>query len=519
MNTLSKSKLIAFRQCPKRLWLEVHRPDLRADSSATQASFSVGHTVGRVARSLYDPEGQGCELNREELGMDGLLTKTQELLSKRKPLFEAGFVSEEGGRALALADVLLPVGTVRSRQRRMVEVKSSTSVADYHRDDVAIQHFVATQSGLKLSGVALAYVDRGWTYPGGENYQGLLVEEDLTAEAASRSGEVEGWISNAHQVVARKKPPKIEMGPQCSAPFECGFFEHCTQEHEQVQGVTEYPVQWLPRVQTQALKNYIQVQKVRSMAEVPNELLNAVQLRVKRQTLANRVYFDASSAARDLAAFKLPALFLDFETISFAVPIWAGTRPYQQIPFQFSLHRVLRTGRTEHTGFLDVSGRDPGSAFVKALLAACEGSAPIFVYGKGFEGGRIRELAMRFPRFARQLMAIEARLVDLLPIAANYFYHPVQEGSWSIKAVLPAIAPELDYAHLEGVQDGGGAQAAFMEAVASETTADRRRTLVAQLWRYCRLDTFAMVRLWAHFSGRQDLVKPVDDALSAGAPV
>jgi hypothetical protein len=197
----------------------------------------------------------------------------------------------------------------------------------------------------------------------------------------------------------------------------------------------------------------------------------------------------------------LPAYFLDFETIQFAVPIWKGTRPYQQIPFQFSIHRLSRTGKIEQQAFLDLSGADPSKAFAEDLIAACGERGPIFVYNAGFETARIRELSERFPRLAKPLLALNERVVDLLPVARDDYYHPSQQGSWSIKAVLPALCPDLHYGDLDGVQDGGMAMDAFLEALAPQTSKTRKSEIEQQLLAYCALDTYAMVRLWVAFSG------------------
>lgn len=445
MKTLSKSKLLAYRQCHKRLWLEIHRPDLRADSVQAEASFAVGHAVGEIAKKLYDPDGVGTMLDIARLGIPGLLAKTRELLPERRPIFEAGFsTNAPKGAALALADVLFPDPGTHSTSWQMVEVKSSGSVKDYHRDDVAIQHHVATAAGVCLSSIALAHIDTSWTYPGGEDYRGLLIEEDLTEEARARSEEVKAWISEAHGIVQMPAPPATPIGKQCTSPYECGFSGHCTAEDVQSHGLVEHPVAWIPRVQTRALREHIELGNVRSMIEVPDELLNETQLLVKHQTLSGETFFDAPGAQRDLAKIRLPVLFLDFETISFPVPIWAGTRPYQQIPFQFSVHGLDKRGRLYHGGFLDLSGDDPSLAVARALIRACGQSEPIFAYNAGFEGSCIRGLAKRFPDLAPALLSIESRLIDLLPVTRARYYDPRQEGSWSIKAVLPTIAPELD---------------------------------------------------------------------------
>ena len=489
MRTLSKSKLLAFRQCPKRLWLEIHAPQLREDSGATLANYATGHQVGDIARQIYDPAQHGQLIDPQVEGFDEAFARTQTLLRARQPIFEAGFRAEG---ALAFADVLLPAG----KQWRMVEVKSSTSVKDYHRDDAAVQAFVARACSVPLYSIALAHIDNQWIYPGGGDYQGLLVEVDLTDEAFARTDEVRGWIADAQAVVARKKAPRTATGAQCSDPYECGFLAHCQSQEPQA----EHPVHWLPR-RGSALKAHIETRGTRELRDLPDDLLNPTQQRVKAATLSGQAFFDQNAAAQALAGHKLPGFFLDFETIQFGVPIWQGTRPYQQMPFQFSVHRLGRTGRVAHQAFLDLTGGNPSLPFAQALLAACGERGPVFVYNAAFEQTRIRELAERHPRLAPALHAINDRIVDLLPVARQHYYHPSQQGSWSIKAVLPALCPDLRYDNLDGVQDGGAAQQAYLEAIAPATSAARKAELERQLLAYCRLDTWAMVRLWAAFTG------------------
>ena len=493
MRTLSKSKLLAYRQCPKRLWLEVHRPEMQADSVATQVSFAVGNQVGDIARQLYDPKGKGVLIDPQSDGFEAAFSRTKELLQSTQPIFEAGFRAEG---ALVFADVMLPVRKGGKLGWRMVEVKSSTSVKDYHRDDAAVQTFVARASGVPLTGIALAHIDSDWIYPGNDDYNGLLLENDLTDEACSRGEEVRSWIAEAQQLVAKEREPSVATGKQCSSPYECGFLDYCQSQEPQA----EQPIRWLPGRLSNRLQTHIEAHAVIELRDVPDELLNDKQQRVKAVTLSGKPYFDQYAAATVLAAHKLPAYFLDFETIQFAVPIWKGTRPYQQIPFQFSLHRLSRTGKLEQKAFLDLSGTDPSKAFAEALIAACGERSPIFVYNAGFETARIRELAERFPRLARALLALNERVVDLLPVARDHYYHPSQQGSWSIKAVLPALCPDMNYRNLDGVQDGGMAMSAFLEALAPQTGKGRKAEIEQQLLAYCALDTYAMVRLWSVFS-------------------
>jgi len=497
MPTLSKSKLIAYRQCPKRLWLEIHRPDLREISAQTEAAFQRGYQVGDIARRIYDPKEKGALINAQVEGYEAAFARTAKLLEEsRQPVFEAGFKAEG---ALAFADLMLPESDDGRPVWRMVEVKSSASVKDYHRDDIAVQTFVAQAAGVPLKSVALAHIDTSWVYPGEEDYRGLLKEADLTAEAFARTEEVRGWITDAQRIVALPDEPDVAVGPQCHDPFDCPFFGYCTRNKPQ----PEFPIDWLPRFPA-ARREQLAEQGIDDLRGVPNDVLNDIQNRVKEHTLAGTVFFDAAGAAADLATHGLPAYFLDFESINLAVPVWKGTRPYEQIVFQFSVHSVDASWQLSQTAFLDLSGRDPSESLARGLIASCGKSGPVFVYHAGFETARIRELANRFSKLAKRLLAINERVVDLLPIARSRYYHPDQQGSWSIKAVLPATVPELSYNALEGVQDGGTAMEAFTEAIHPDTSAERKSEIESQLLAYCRLDTFAMVRLWQFFNGREE---------------
>lgn len=493
MRNLSKSKIIAFRQCPKRLWLEIHKPELR-DDSASEAVFKIGHQVGDIARRIYDPEGTGETIDIQALGHGAAFKRSAELLKQgTQPVFEAG-LSMDG--ALAYADVMLPDKSHETLRWKMIEVKSSTGVKDYHHDDIAVQTYIAVSAGVPLASVSLAHINNEFVYKGDGNYDSLLHEVALTAEALSRSDEVKEWLAGAHAVAELPQEPEIATGPQCTTPFTCGFCEYCNLGKIQ----PDFPLSSLPKLHFRKREQF-ESAGYADLRDVPDEHLNELQKRVKECSVSGVAFFDAAGAVADLATFGFPAYFLDFETVSFAVPIWKGTRPYQQIPFQFSLHRVDETGHVVHSHFLDLTGEDPSAAFARSLIDQCGCEGPVFVYNAAFEKSRMRELAERFPALAPGLDAVVDRVVDLLPVARKRYYHPSQQGSWSIKAVLPALCPELSYAHLAGVQDGEMAIEAYKEAVAQETIPERKLDLEQQLLDYCKLDTFSMVRLWQIFRG------------------
>jgi hypothetical protein len=179
-------------------------------------------------------------------------------------------------------------------------------------------------------------------------------------------------------------------------------------------------------------------------------------------------------------------------------------RPYEQIPFQWSCHIERAPGIFEHVEFLDLSGDDPSVPCIERMLEAMppDGPGPIFVYYQVYEAGRLRELAGRHPQYRAQIEQYLARLVDLHPIVRDNYYHPAMRGSFSIKAVLPTIAPDLDYDKLDEVTDGTAAQVAYLYAALDpQTTPDRKAELRDRLLVYCKQDTWAMVEV-AHFLQR-----------------
>ena len=494
MRLLSKSKLVAWRQCPRRLWLELHRPELREDSAQSLAAFRVGHEVGRVARTLFDPAGIGTTIELDTLGFAGALSRTAQLLPQARPIFEAGFAADG---AVAFADVLLPAPGRDALAWQLIEVKSSSSLKDTHRDDAAIQAWIARGAGIELASVRVAHVDTSFVYPGDGDYRGLLREHDLSAEVAARSGEVAGWVADAHRVADLPAAPERSTGAHCHRPHECGFLNHCRSQERQA----EFPVAWLPRVTQRALKEHLARSGARDLRDVPDQLLSPEQLRVKSHTLAGSVHFDRDAARLALAAHPRPARFLDFETTQFAVPRWPGTRAHQQIPFLFSLQALGPDGALAEEAFIDLSGADPRADFAAALIAACGKSGAIYVYNASFEAGRIRELAALLPRLAPALQAIAARLVDLLPIVQAHYYHPAQQGSWSIKKVLAAVLPELAHASLEGVKEGAAAALAYQVAIDPATRPEERARIESELRAYCRRDTEALAHLWQFLGG------------------
>jgi hypothetical protein len=480
---LSKSRIVAGLQCHKRLWLQVHRPELVVYGPATERVFAVGHHVGEIAQRLLHP--------------GGTLIESQDNLSRAIRDTEAALA--DGGDvvlyepAFSYAGVLVRVDLLARRggEVLMVEVKSSTKVKDYQVTDAAIQAWVLRGLGLPVDRVAIAHIDSAWVYPGGGDYEGLLVEEDVTDAVAQQAARVWGWVDELRAVVAGDMPA-APAGGRCHDPFDCPLLSYCTADFP------AYHVSLLPNDRDAAARlieaGYDDLRAV--PADWP---FSHVHRRVWQATVSGEPFLDAGARTAVLG-LAWPRYYLDFETIGFAVPVWAGTQPYRQLPFQWSCHIEREGGSLEHVEFLDVSGEPPLRPCAEALIDALGDRGPIMVYS-GFEQARISELAERFPDLAPALQAIIARLFDLYPVAREHYYHPLMKGSWSLKAVLPTVAPDLDYTALAEVQDGLMAQTAYLEAIDAQTSQDRRETLRRAMLEYCAYDTRALVRLAHFFSG------------------
>ena len=478
--TLSKSKLLSLLQCPKRLWLEEYQPDLAEEDEGLEVRLAAGGHAGEIARDLF-PGG----ILVEGKSMEERIQKTGELLHSG-PLYEASF---RHNNVRVMADIIFP----EAGGFTLIEVKSATRVKDYYLRDIAIQTWVLQGNGLDLRRIEIAVIDSSFVYPGHKDYRGLFSRHDVSRQARELLPEVPGWAAEGFAVLASGTEPILEPGDQCETPFSCPFQGYCAPE------TTDYPVGCLPRIGDKAKE--LCAQGIRDIREIPDSVpLSEAQSRVREVTKSGRPWL-AAEAGKAVNSLSWPRRYMDFETIAFAVPEWAGTRPYQQIPFQWSCHTEEEDGTLRHHSFLADGQADPRRAFAESLIADLAGSGPVLVYNAAFENRILNETAAAFPDLAGELNAISVRIFDLLPVARQHYYHPEMYGSWSLKSVLPTVAPELAHSELS-VSHGGEAQAAFLEMMALPEGSKERETLRKGLLEYCERDTYALVVLARFFAGK-----------------
>jgi hypothetical protein len=468
------------------LWLKVHAPERSETDAAAEQAFATGHDVGAIARTLHT-DGVMVPMDR---GLSAAVRATAKLIAESHPgpIFEATF---EHDGVLVQVDVLSRKGR---KGWHVAEVKSSTSMdgKDHYHADLATQIWVLREAGLKLAGAAIRHIDNRFVLETEGDYTLLFKDAELLKEVESLVSGRAAIVKQARKML-RGLEPEIAPGPQCNKPYACEFAEWCQRN---LPAAPEWPVTILPHG---GGKKWEQ-QGIVDLLALDEDALSEKHARILTATRKNVPYHDKAGAHGAMAEWGWPRAWLDFETINFAIPRWIGTRPYQQVPFQFSLHLQSRNGRIAHREFLDISGDDPRLACAKALVEAIPEEATIIAYNASFEIRVLNDLADALPRYAKALRSMARRTVDLLPIARKHWYHRDQRGSWSIKAVLPTMGGN-GYDTLE-VKDGGNAQIAWLEAIDPATGPERKLALAEALKAYRKRDTEAMIAVARGLAGK-----------------
>jgi len=480
---ISKSKFIAGCQCPKRLYLQVRQPELAAEpSAASEAVMEQGREVGLLARQLF-AGGVGIS---SEGGLDQAIRMTRELVANREipAIFEATF---ENGGVLVRVDVL---HRRRDGRWRLIEVKSSTDLKEdaFHLEDVGIQYRVLSRSGMDVASACLAHINRDYVFRGGNiDVRRFFRIKNLNRRVEKLQHDLTFRLWAFFSVLNQPKAPNLPTGPHCTNPVTCEFYDRCNPPSP------DDHIGFLPRIHASAMEE-LEEMGVESIHDIPDDFpLNERQRQAATCVRTGEPWF-SPELGKELRGLKYPIYFMDFESVNPAVPRFPRMRPYDQLPFQWSVHLQRQPGaEPEHYEFLATDASDPRRQFIASLCAALGNSGSIVVYSS-FESQRLSELGSWFPEFADRITAIQARLFDLLPVVREHTYHPAYAGSYSIKSVLPALVPEMTYDGML-VADGQSAGLAWGSLVHGCLNLDERQRIENALRAYCGMDTLAMVHV------------------------
>ena len=480
---LTKSRYCKGVQCPKMLWLDEHHPEFGEDT-ASQTVLDNGTKVGKLARGYFG----GYELVEFNSDKNKMMEKTRALMRTADNIAEASFCD---GSLFCAVDILHR----NSDGWDLVEVKSSTEISEIYLDDAAFQYHVLTMCGVAVKGVYILHIDN--TYVRGEqlDIKSLFILEDCTEAAIRKSHEIssDGIIDAMLEYVNRSVEPAKDIDLCCDKPYACAYKKYCGKN------IPEYSVFNLARMQ--AKKKYeLYHNGIVSYEDILSSgaKINANQKRQVESVIYDKPdEYDVDEIRNFLSTLSFPIYHLDFETFQQAVPEFIGCRPYEQIPFQYSLHVEYEDGKLDHFEFLAKEGEDPRRALAERLVQDIPMGVCSAAYNMSFERTVLKHLAEEFPDLSDHLMDIHDNMHDLMiPFQKQYYYSKAMQGSYSIKYVLPALwpgDPELDYHNLEGVHNGSEASASFAEM--ADHTPDEIAEMRENLLKYCGLDTYAMVKV------------------------
>lgn len=475
MKHISKSKLLHFIQCPRLGFISInHSKEIPKPSKELQKIFKQGHEVGLVAQERF-PEG--ILVDSPAYNQEDALKQTNDLIEKGAlALFEPAFVFNG---IFVRVDILVRESV--NSPWSIIEVKSSTSISETYHWDIGIQYYVLSNV-LKINNAYLWYINNQCYFPDLEN---LFEKTNMTQKCEELKSSIEMLIKKVNEVIKENRP-EVNMGEHCSDPYACPLMSEC----KKIKNVPELSVFDLPRI---GKKKWAMVNSGKSSFEnLDLEQLSDTHLRIVKSTLNNIEIVDWEEVKSELDSLVYPISYLDFETEQKAVPEYFGTKPYQQIPFQYSLHIENENNALSHSEFL-ADGSDDRLAFITQLKKDLPTTGTIVSYNAPFEISRLKELAERFPEFKDWINSLLPRFWDPLNLFRKHYYHPDFQGSFSIKYVAPALlGKEAGYSHLD-VQNGLMAQEVY-----EEYKKDNNIELEKGLKEYCKQDTYLMVRLVRH---------------------
>ncbi len=473
---LSKSKYLNGLQCPKLLWVTVNEPSrLPPIDAATQHTFDEGREVGKLAKRLYPG---GIDLPTNVFMKNVRLTKDS--LALRLPLFEAGLLS---GRLYCRVDILNPAG---DNSWDIIEVKSSTSVKnDEHLPDVAFQCLTCRLAGIEINRCYVMHIKKQFAKIGEIEPADFFEVEDVTDLLPGYVDGIEERTKNMLDCLDSAEP-EAAIGRCCSDPRECALQEECWAHMPEHHVMT---LHWGGALGEKLLR-----QGILTIAGIPEDVrLNAKQEIQRQCVISGTPHIDQAQVRGFLRQLKYPLYFLDFETFRLAIPIYDGTRPYQQIMFQFSLDACKTDGdEPEHFGYLAEGPDDPRPGLLKELKKHIGHEGSIVVYNKSFEEGRLEESALAFPEERPWIQNVIGRMLDLMaPFKGFLYYHPEQCGSYSLKKVLPPLAG-ISYEGMD-IAEGDTAMLRYLEAAFGDIDEPTRIKIRSDLEAYCGLDTRGMI--------------------------
>jgi hypothetical protein len=442
---LSKSDYMLFLKHQAWLWVKKNDPKkIPPVDENTQAMFDAGHQFEPYAESLF-PEGVALGFSDYD-EYRSLPRRTQDAIARGdQVLFQPRF---EWNEFTCICDIVSFVG---DNEVDLYEIKASTKAKPEHEYDLAFQTAVLEGSGLKVRNISVIHVDNQYVRRGEIKADEITAFTDITEPVRAKGEATQENMAQALTVA--KSPTMPDPNPELA--------------------------------KLGSKKDWLQIYN------------NIVPADDSQPDADTKTDIDKDAIKQFLSELEYPLYFLDYETMASLIPYFDGHRPYQQLPFQYSLH-ILESPEAELTQkeYLHQENSDPSRPLTEQLIQDIGDKGSVIVWFEGFEKARNSELGDMLPEYKEAMEAINSRVVDLMiPFKLKWYDDSRFNGSASIKQVLPVLCPHLSYKAL-GIQEGGSAQRLWMEAVLDNKRADQKKQILADLTEYCKLDTLAMVDIF-----------------------
>ena len=486
MKLLNKSDYLIGLKCLKSLWIEKNQKEKIREKSSTFGEIlkEEGEEIEKMARRYFKSPSiditKKCSPNKNSLSKQ--IKYSTDCLTKNSILFRPKFATEN---LTSKIDILKPF---KDKTFELIEVTSSTNIKSEHIDSVAFQYFVCRKAGVDVCKCHLLYPNKEYTLQEKLNLEKFLRLKEITQKVLEKQNEVKLNTQKFTKIISSEEFEDI-----CLNKRKCHHKNIITPK------ISEYELYTLTRITEKKLKK-LQDENIQSLKNINSShslLTDAQKIQLKALHSPKKYYINSDPINNILKKLTYPLYFMDFETIFSAIPIYFKTKPYQHIPFQFSLHiQTTKNSNLLHKEFLATSKKDPRQDFLKNLLKLTQQDrGSIIVYYEAFEKKILRDLAKNFPEFKKQINSLLERIFDLHKIFSGFhYYHSKQKGSTSIKEVFPILCPEFSYSHLT-ISNGAECVVSFKKLIQNELIKEEREELIKDLKEYCKLDTLAMVKI------------------------
>ncbi len=484
---ISKSAFIKAEQCLKHFYLYKNHPYLRdALSKDKQFIFKRGTDVGIFAQHLF-PGGIDVTAG-EKRDQQAFAQKTKDLIAQGiRTIYEATFIYDN---LLVMVDILHK----QDNQWIAYEVKSSLKITDTYVKDACFQYYVIKNCLPGLIDFNLLTLNPKYTLQGELEIGGLFKTTSILKDAIKNTEYFAHKTQLAKLTLEQGKIPDIKIGTHCFQPYECDFLGTCWKNTNDPASVLT-----LGKLTKQAMFELYDT-NIKRIDQIDISTITQKEIRVQvKAAIEQKEQIYAEEVKTFLSNIKLPVCSLDVEVWMPAIPYYQGTKPFQQIPFLFSMihedNSILK-----HYSYFKPIEEDLRKEFLEHILSATKEFNSILMFDKSLEETVLNQLAELFPEYRNDIAKLKSKIIDLAePIRKGNYYHPGMNGNFTLKSLAPVVSEASGFNELD-IQSGISAMYIYESLLVQNTI--ETETTKQQLIDYCEMDALVTYRLMNFFMNK-----------------